>query len=62
MADLGKAAQVSVRSIQRGFRDDLDVAPMAHVRDRRLDRAREDLADAEPSDGVTVSEMAYRSG
>ncbi|MBX6387633.1 MAG: AraC family transcriptional regulator [Frankia sp.] len=62
MADLAAAAQVSVRSIQEGFRDELGVSPTAYIRDRRLERARADLVDAEPADGVTVSEVAYRWG
>jgi AraC-like DNA-binding protein len=35
---------------------------MEYLRNRRLDRAREELLDAVPVDGVTVTEVAYRWG
>lgn len=53
---------VSVRSIQQGFKDELGVTPMAYLRDRRLERVREELTDAAPGDGVTVTEVAERWG
>jgi transcriptional regulator GlxA family with amidase domain len=62
VADLGEHTSVSIRSIQQGFHDELGVTPMAYVRDRRLERAREDLVDAEPGDGVTVTSVAERWG
>lgn len=62
MADLAQHVGVSVRSIQQGFREELGVTPMGYLRDRRLERAREDLIDAEPADGVTVSSVAERWG
>lgn len=52
----------SVRSIQQAFHDDLRTTPMNYVRDRRLERARNQLADALPRDGVTVTEVAERWG
>lgn len=53
---------VSVRSIQQGFRDELGVTPMAYLRERRMERVREELTDAEAADGVTVTEVAERWG
>jgi AraC-like DNA-binding protein len=35
---------------------------MHYVRDRRLERARDQLAVALPSDGITVTEVAERWG
>jgi len=35
---------------------------MLYLRDRRLERAHEDLTDAIPSDGVTVTDVAERWG
>lgn len=60
--DLATFTRMSVRSIQQAFRDDLGTTPMAYIRDRRLERARAELADALPSDGVTVTEIAERWG
>lgn len=53
---------VSVRSIQQGFKDELGVTPMAYLRERRLERVREELTDAAAGDGVTVTEVAERWG
>jgi AraC-like DNA-binding protein len=53
---------VSIRSIQQGFKDELGVTPMAYLRERRLERVREELSDAAAGDGVTVTEVAERWG
>lgn len=62
MSDIADHVGASVRSIQQGFRDELGVTPMGYLRDRRLERSREDLTDCEPSDGVTVTAVAERWG
>jgi AraC-like DNA-binding protein len=62
LQDIARALDLSVRSVQEAFRDDLDTTPMNYLRDRRLDRARAELADALPSDGVTVTDVAERWG
>ena len=62
MADLVKHTGASIRSIQQGFRDELGTTPMAYLRDRRLERARQELVDAHPSDGVTVTGVAEHWG
>lgn len=59
---LARHAGVSVRSIQAGFREDLDTTPVAYIRDRRLDKVRQLLMEAAPSDGVTVAQAAARWG
>jgi len=62
LSDIASHCNVSVRSIQQGFHDDLGTSPMSYVRERRLERARAELADAVPSDGVTVTQVAERWG
>jgi len=62
MSDLAAHTGASVRSIQQGFRDELGATPMAWLRDRRLERARQELIDADPSDGVTVTGVAEHWG
>lgn len=62
MDDLAKAVHMSVRSIQQGFREELNMTPMTYVRERRLERVHEELMDAMPSDGVTVTAVAERWG
>lgn len=62
LTDIAKHTHVSVRSIQQAFRDDLGTTPMNYIRDRRLERARADLSDALPTDGITVTDVAERWG
>lgn len=62
MAEIAKGVHMSVRAIQQGFRDELGISPMHYLRDRRLERAHQDLADVVPSDGVTVTDVAQRWG
>jgi len=62
VADIAEATGLSVRSLQAQFRDDLGITPTAYVRNRRLERARADLADAAPGSGVTVTDVAARWG
>lgn len=62
VADIATHVGASVRTIQQGFRDELDSTPMSYLRDRRLERVREDLIDAEPGAGVTVTTVAAHWG
>lgn len=60
--DVARAAQMSVRAVQQGFRDDLHTTPMAYLRDQRLERVRAELADALPEDRVQVTAIAQKWG
>lgn len=62
MGDIADRVHMSVRAIQQGFHDELGTTPMHYLRDRRLERAREDLTDAMASDGITVTDVAHRWG
>lgn len=62
MEAIAKAVHMSVRSIQQGFREELGITPMTYVRERRLERVHEELTDAIPADGVTVTAVAERWG
>lgn len=62
MADIAKHVHMSIRAVQQGFREELGTTPMLYLRDRRLERARADLTDGLPSDGVTVTGVAERWG
>lgn len=62
VAELAVAAGVGVRSLQQGFREELNCTPLAYVRDRRLDRVRLELLDAGPDDHLTVTDVAVRWG
>lgn len=60
--DIAAYARMSPRTIQAGFRQDLDTTPIAFIRDRRLDAVRRSLLEALPEDGITVTEIASRWG
>lgn len=62
LADLAAHTGMSTRSIQAGFREDLETTPVAYIRDQRLDRVRRTLMSAVPSDGLSVTEVAERWG
>lgn len=62
LADLSDHSGMSARSIQAGFREDLDTTPVAYIRDQRLDRVRRTLMAAVPEDGLSVTEVAERWG
>ncbi|MCB1960582.1 MAG: helix-turn-helix transcriptional regulator [Rhodocyclaceae bacterium] len=56
--DLAKAAGMSVRNLQRVFKNAYGATVMEFVRTRRLELARLALLE----DGINVSEAAYRAG
>jgi AraC-like DNA-binding protein len=62
VADIARAAHVSVRAIQVAFRRHLRTSPMAYLRRVRLDAARAELLDASPGQGLTVTAVASRWG
>ena len=62
MESLSDALHMSIRSIQQGFRAELGMSPTTYIRERRLERVHEELTDAIPSDGVTVTAVAERWG
>lgn len=62
MTDIAKNVHMSIRAVQQGFREELETTPMLYLRDRRLERARADLVDGLPRDGVTVTDVAERWG
>jgi AraC-like DNA-binding protein len=60
-AELSGRVGVSIRSLQEGFRKAVGVAPMAYLRQRRLERVHDELIDGEP--GIAqVTEIAGRWG
>ena len=59
--EVAQAAGVSVRGLQMAFRRQLDVAPLLHLRQLRLEAARSALID-EATVGTTVADIARRFG
>jgi AraC-like DNA-binding protein len=62
VGDIARAVDTSVRTLQTQFRADLQQTPIGYVFNRRLERAREDLADASPGGTATVTTIASRWG
>jgi AraC-like DNA-binding protein len=61
VADLARFANMSVRSLQEGFRRHVGTAPMTYLQSVRLDRAHESLRRADPT-RLTVAAVAHRWG
>jgi len=62
LSDLSEYVGMSPRSIQAGFREDLETTPITFIRDRRLDAVRRALLAAVPGEGTTVTDAAMRWG
>ncbi|MGK5678987.1 AraC family transcriptional regulator [Actinoplanes sp. URMC 104] len=61
VTDLARIANMSVRSLQEGFRRHLGTAPMTYLQQIRLVRAHEALRRADPA-RLTVAAIAHRWG
>jgi AraC-like DNA-binding protein len=59
---LARAAGVTVRALELGFRKELGQTPREFVREQRLLRAHDELLRAHPGDGTTVTGVAGRWG
>ena len=65
LADLAKVAGTSARRLQYGFQERYGTTPMRYLRQVRLDRARDDLAQAylaQAHGSVSVADVAYHWG
>lgn len=60
--DIAEAVGASVRALQSGFRQHLGSSPMTYLRDVRLELVHQDLLAADPSRGVSVTEVALDRG
>lgn len=60
--DIAAAARLGPRALQEGFRRHLDTTPLGYLRAVRLRGAHEQLRDASPDSGVTVTDVAIRWG
>lgn len=60
VAQLARAAGVSVRTVHRAFRRQVGTSPIARIRDERLELARRQLLEAVP--GTTVTSVAFDWG
>jgi AraC-like DNA-binding protein len=62
LAQIAAAARLSPRALQEAFRRHLDTTPTAYLREVRLQRAHSDLRMADPEEGTTVTDVAFRWG
>jgi AraC-like DNA-binding protein len=61
LSSIAARSQVSVRSLQQGFKRHLGMSPMSYLREVRLRRAHQALLESDPS-SVTVASVAYDWG
>ncbi|MBO0983897.1 AraC family transcriptional regulator [Rathayibacter sp. SD072] len=61
LADIATAAALTPRALQLAFRRHFGLTPLGYLRDVRLDRARDELLRAEPSD-TTIAAVAAQWG
>ncbi|MEA2564872.1 MAG: hypothetical protein QOD49_49 [Actinomycetota bacterium] len=61
VADIAFASNLSMRALERGFRQHLGVSPMRYLRDVRMARAHDELASSDP-DAVTATVVAHNWG
>jgi AraC-like DNA-binding protein len=61
ITELAGDVNVSVRSLQEGFRRSMSTTPMAYLRTLRMEQIYKELCDAEPGT-VTVTQVAARWG
>jgi AraC-like DNA-binding protein len=62
VSDIAAKLGVSMRSLELGFRKELDRTPQQYLQAFRLQRAHDQLCVARPGDGTTVTEVAIRCG
>ena len=62
VADIAAAAHVTIRAIEYAFRRHLHTTPTGYLRRVRLHHAHRELLAADPTTGVTVTEVAVRWG
>jgi AraC-like DNA-binding protein len=62
LTQIADAARVGTRALQDAFRRNLGTTPMAYLRRFRLERAHHELQTADPTTGVTVTNVAMRWG
>lgn len=61
VGDIARAACVSVRALEEGFRKHCDTTPLVYLREVRLDRVRKALVNL-PLHGESVTDIAHRYG
>jgi transcriptional regulator GlxA family with amidase domain len=61
LSSVAARSYISVRTLQKGFREHLGVSPMGYLRQVRLRRAHQSLLMSDPST-ATVTDIAYQWG
>jgi AraC-like DNA-binding protein len=62
ISDIAKRVGVGVRALEIGFQREMNCTPRAFMLTRRMERAHQDLEDADPSSGSTVTGIAMQWG
>jgi AraC-like DNA-binding protein len=62
ISDIAKQVGIGVRSLEIGFQREMHCTPRAFMLTRRMERAHQELEDADPRSGSTVTGIAMRWG
>jgi AraC-like DNA-binding protein len=62
ISDIAKRVGVGVRALEIGFQREMHCTPRAFMLTRRMERAHQELEDADPRSGSTVTSIAMRWG
>lgn len=62
ISDIAKRVGVGVRALEIGFQREMNCTPRAFMLTRRMERAHQELEDADPRSGSTVTGIAMRWG
>ncbi|MBV9721444.1 MAG: AraC family transcriptional regulator [Mycobacterium sp.] len=62
ISDIAKRVGVGVRALEIGFQREMHCTPRAFMLTRRMERAHQELEDADPRSGSTVTGIAMRWG
>lgn len=60
--EVASSAQVTVYALRYSFKQHLGTTPEAYLRRSRLDRAHQDLSNADPASGASAADVARRWG
>jgi AraC-like DNA-binding protein len=62
ISDIAKHVGVGMRALEIGFQREMQCTPRSFIQTKRMERAHQDLQDADPRSGATVTDIAFRWG
>lgn len=62
ISDIANRIGIGIRALEIGFQREMQSTPRAFMLARHLERAHQELQDADPAEGATVTSTAMRWG